>query len=80
MNFGFSTGDDGIPDPYFYITAYPLPTGLVKTKLPPEASWHTLGWTGAVLPYAVLTNAEQPEQKLLGFLQHVHNAGSRSMG
>ena len=23
MNFGFSTGDDGIPDPYFYITAYP---------------------------------------------------------
>jgi len=25
MNFGFSTGDDAIPEPYFYATAYPTP-------------------------------------------------------
>jgi hypothetical protein len=79
MNFGFSTGDEGIPDPYFYITAYPLPGGLVKTKLLPEANWHTKGWTGALLPYAVLTRLEQPEEKLLGFLQQVNDAGSRLM-
>ncbi|MDH3310050.1 MAG: DUF5996 family protein [Gammaproteobacteria bacterium] len=79
MNFGFSTGDDSIPDPYFYITAYPLPAELVKTLLPPDASWHTQGWTGAILPYASLTTAERPEEKLLGFLQQVHEAGSRLM-
>ena len=79
MNFGFATGDDGIPDPYFYITAYPLPGQLVKTKLPPGAIWHTQGWTGAVLPYAALAKVEQPEENLLGFLQHVHSAGSHLM-
>jgi hypothetical protein len=79
MNFGFSTGDADISDPYFYVTAYPLPGPLVKTKLPPGADWHTQGWTGAVLPYAALTKMEQSEEKLLGFLQHVHGAGSLLM-
>lgn len=79
MNFGFSTGDNGIPDPYFYITAYPLPAQLVKTKLPQGAAWHTHGWTGALLPYAELVKAELPEAKLLGFLQQVHGTGSRMM-
>jgi hypothetical protein len=79
MNFGFSTGDDDISDPYFYITAYPLPAELVKTQLPPEASWHMQDWTGALLPYAALTRTEHPEEKLAGFLQQVHSAGSRLM-
>ncbi|HEU5337788.1 MAG TPA: DUF5996 family protein [Sulfuricaulis sp.] len=79
MNFGFSTGDDGIPDPYFYITAYPSPPELTKTQLPAHALWHTEGWTGAVLPYQALTKVEQPEEKLLGFLQLVHSAGNRLM-
>ncbi len=40
MNFGFSTGDDGIPDPYFYVTAYPLPDRLVKLMTQyPEAQF-----------------------------------------
>jgi hypothetical protein len=79
MNFGFSTGDDGIPVPYFYITAYPLPAELVQTHLPPDAFWHTQGWTGALLPYAALTKTEHPEEKLIGFLQHVHSVGRRLM-
>lgn len=79
MNFGFSTGDDAIPDPYFYITAYPSPPELTKTQLPSDAIWQTEGWTGALLPYVALTKVEQPEEKLLSFLQHVHSAGSRLM-
>lgn len=79
MNFGFSTGDDAISNPYVYITAYPLPEKLVKTMLPPDAIWHTQGWTGAVMPYHALTQAEQPEEKLLGFLRLVHGAGSHLM-
>jgi hypothetical protein len=30
MNFGFSTGDDGIPEPYFYVTAYPFNEKLLN--------------------------------------------------
>lgn len=79
MTFGFSTGDDDIPHPYFYVTAYPSPASWEKMKLPPDAIWHTRGWTGAVLPYAALTGIEQPEQKLLGFLLQVHGTGRRLM-
>ena len=34
MNFGFAFGDDSIPEPYFYVTAYPTPAALPEVKLP----------------------------------------------
>ncbi|MFQ5631109.1 MAG: DUF5996 family protein [bacterium] len=34
MGFGFSSGGGAIPDPYFYITAYPLPEAQPKAKMP----------------------------------------------
>ena len=36
MNFGFSTGDSGTPEPYFYATAYPAPDGWMENDLPDE--------------------------------------------
>jgi hypothetical protein len=30
MNFGFVTGDEGIPYSYLYATAYPQPEGLTE--------------------------------------------------
>jgi len=79
MNFGFSTGDDGIPEPYFYITAYPLPEKLADVSLAEGAYWHTEGWQGAVLKYAALVDASQPGDRLLEFLQTVQTAGSALM-
>lgn len=79
MNFGFSTGDEGIPEPYFYATAYPWPEGLEKTALPARAYWHTEGWQGAVLPYQRLMEADDPRAELLNFLQTAHQAGSSRM-
>jgi hypothetical protein len=79
MNFGFSTGDEGLPEPYFYITAYPLPDGLLDTPLPADASWHTSGFTGAVLKYESLVGADAPAEKLLDFLRTVQQAGARLM-
>ena len=32
MNFGFTFGDENIPQPYFYVTAYPMPDGLPGTE------------------------------------------------
>ena len=60
MNFGFTLGDDGIPEPYFYITAYPLPDGFPAHELPAGTEWHTQGFTGAVLRYRRLCRETDP--------------------
>ena len=79
MNFGFSTGDEVIPDPYFYIIAYPLPENFAITALPADAYWHTRDWQGAVLPYEALVKVNYPEEKLFDFLERIQAAGVRSM-
>lgn len=79
MNFGFIPGDDGIPEPYFYITAYPLPAGLADTPLPDGAYWHNGSFNGAVMPYWVLIDSESPGENLLTFLRTVQQAGARLM-
>lgn len=79
MNFGFSPGDAAIPNPYFYITAYPLPDGLTDIPLPDGAVWTTEGFTGALLMYESLVLADDPEEKLLDFLQTVQQAGATLM-
>ena len=54
MNFGFSFGDAGRPDPYLYVTAYPTPAAMAKLELPAGAEWHSEDFTGAVVDYASL--------------------------
>jgi hypothetical protein len=79
INFGFSPGDESIPHPYFYITAYPLPDGLTDTPLPGEAYWQTEGFTGAILMYEALVGADDPADTLLTFLRTVQQAGAKLM-
>lgn len=67
VNFGFSVGDEVIREPYFYITAYPNLTGLEKVELPEGSVWQSEGWNGALMPYAVLTEIENPQSHLLSF-------------
>ncbi|MEO0554040.1 MAG: hypothetical protein AAF149_12605 [Bacteroidota bacterium] len=49
IGFGFSPGDNGYDEPYFYLTPWPYPPKdqLYETK--PPAIWNTEGWTGGVL-------------------------------
>jgi len=79
MNFGFSTGDAAIPDPYFYATAYPPPDGLADQPLPAGAYWHSQGFTGAVMMYETLVTAANAKEKLLTYLRDAHRAGSSLM-
>lgn len=79
MNFGFSTGDEGIPEPYFYITAYPWPANITAAPLPAGAVWYTASWKGALLKYSSLVGADQPEEKLLAYLRAAYQAGSSLM-
>ena len=79
MNFGFVTGDSSINEAYFYATAYPAPKNWGNLDLPQDAYWHTEGWTGAILPYAVLTEADDPQALLLEFLHNTQHHGSSQM-
>lgn len=79
MSFGFSTGDGGIPDPYFYITAYPWPEAIVQIPLPVPATWHSEGWNGAVLMYEALPGMPDPERLLLDVLRTAQAAGGELM-
>ena len=60
MNFGFVFGDESFPEPYFYVTAYPLPDALLKVALPAGATWKSEGFSGAVLLYKDLITMNDP--------------------
>ena len=49
IGVGFSPGDASYDQPYFYVTPWPYPPKEALPPLAAGASWHTEGWTGAVL-------------------------------
>ncbi len=71
INSGFSLGDEGITEPYFYITAYPFPKDAAKETLPEYMFWQTEGWNGAVMKYVELLNGNDSKQKLTEFLEKI---------
>jgi hypothetical protein len=79
MNFGFSLGDEGIPEPYFYITAYPLPDAFPDLDLPAGATWHTQGFNGVVLRYETLLTSQDPQAELVGLWEFLVSAGREHM-
>lgn len=79
MNFGFSFGDEGIPDPYFYVTAYPSPESFPALELPVGARWHTQGFSGVVLDYAQLRTTEDPGTELLALWEFLIDNGRQGM-
>jgi hypothetical protein len=80
MGFGFATGDDAFADPYFYATAHPSPPALLEAPLPTGARWTTHGYTGALMPYAELTDADGPRDRLYDFFTTAWRAGAALMG
>ncbi len=79
MMFGFSTGDNTIPDAYFYITAYPVPDGLQNVQISEDASWNTDGFQGGVMVYESFAGASNPEEKLLNYFRTFQKAGAELM-
>lgn len=49
VGLGLSPGDQTYPEPYWYVTAWPVPQDPTLPPLAGKGRWHTEGWTGAVL-------------------------------
>lgn len=77
MNFGFVCGDETIAEPYFYVTAYPLPDELPQTKLPPGTTWRSEGFDGAVTLYKDVAARDEPGPCLLDAWTTLLDAGRR---
>jgi len=74
MNFGLSSGDSGIQQPYFYVTAYPFDEKILKMELPKYAKWHTQDWQGLVIKINQLENQNEIMQKLNSLFTTLLNA------
>ncbi len=60
VGVGLSPGDGGYAQPYWYVTPWPWPAADALSELE-VGTWHTDGWTGAVLTAsALLKHADQP--------------------
>ena len=79
MNFGFTFGDETNPEPYFYVTAYPLPDALADLTLPAGTTWQTDGFSGAVLHYADLVRSTDPQSYLISLWSQLLSAGRTHM-
>ncbi len=69
VGFGYLTGDESVPEPYFYISPWPEIEDIDKVKLLDDARWNTEGWQGVVLKYADLINKDDPSQTLYDHLK-----------
>jgi len=80
LALGWSTGDETIPEPYVYLTAYPEPAAFSKLKLPPEAHWQTEGFRGAILSYRALAESHEPQELLRRFAADTFQAARPLLG
>ena len=64
---GWSTGDETIPEPYIYLTAYPQSEAFNKLPLPREAYWQNQGFSGAVLPLKALSTSSNATKLFTDF-------------
>jgi hypothetical protein len=72
LNFGFSPRSGGLPRPYLYVTAWPLPENYAPPALPDGARWHTEGWRGVVASYDGLRSAENLEERVESVYEEVY--------
>jgi hypothetical protein len=62
IGVGMTPGDDAYAEPYWYVAPWPYP---VDPELPalPSGSWHTAGWTGAVLEKCRMVGGDAAAQR-----------------
>lgn len=75
INVGWSPGDATIPEPYFYVVAYPAPEVGDLPRLGGFGVWHAEGWVGAVMGAGEIV-ARSPEGQGPAVVSFIQNAMS----
>ena len=55
-------GDDGTPEPYWYVTPWPCPEAPNLPSLEGQGKWHTEDWLGALLTASAMSNRSREAQ------------------
>ena len=81
ITVGYSTGDDAVPMPYVYATAYPHPEDLAEGLLPAPGRWTKGrdGFAGGILAYDDAVETGDPGGTILRFLRAFFAEASRRM-
>jgi len=80
VNLGMALGDNGIDEPYWFVTPWPAPD---TAKLPDleVGEWNTEGWVGAVLPSSAMPGPSEAQQRLVAdFIQGSLDASKQILG
>ncbi|HEV2978293.1 MAG TPA: DUF5996 family protein [Casimicrobiaceae bacterium] len=73
---GFWPGGAPAPYPLFYSYAYPEPDGFAAAPIRPSGARYDVALHEFVLPYAAVSEAKDPGEKLLAFLQSSYEAAA----
>jgi hypothetical protein len=73
---GFWPGGGAMEEPAFYSYAYPTPEGFSDYPIQPTEAFYSLDYQEFILPYEAVRCAENPDAKLLAFLQSTYNAAA----
>jgi hypothetical protein len=78
MNFGLSSGDDEIGEPYFYVTAYPFDKKLYDCELPDFAQWQRKGWQGVIVKFSKLPEPLYVKKNIIDLFSNLLECNLRS--
>lgn len=67
IGVGFSPGDGGSTEPYYYVTPWPYPEASRLGSLS-VGRWNKVGWTGAVLSASSFADVERQEELVRSFI------------
>ncbi len=73
---GFWPGSKDFPTPVFYSYCYPTPEAFGKQQVQPAEAFYSDEMGEFFLPYAVVQQAENPEQVLMDFLETTYEAAA----
>ena len=70
VGLGFSPGDGTIPEPYFYVTPWPLAASRVAdVPAPAGGRWQVEGWLGLALPASTILAPGNAAASVTAFLE-----------
>jgi hypothetical protein len=79
IGFGLSPGDHSYPEPYFYVTPWPIREGAAYPLLDGGGYWHRKGFTGAVLEGSVLVADDGQLARTRAYFASALNAARKIM-